>query len=254
MICSEKQVAKIPADRSIIMILESFVKNYTLKILENHFKKRRSVIPVLGRREQNIDYNEIYNDINLAKEAMDGLRVYFNFIIKDFLLYTEEKEHFEKIMSEDFKITFSTHCKERARLDVSFRERKKIIDKMDEEGNEKGNLSSSSSISDPHEVPTATKFSSRLNPGLTSEANRLIEETLNWEMIPRLNSPHKEPAMIFGIYHLLRIFVKLPEFLTVSLINEQKMSILLKYLDSLIEFIEVEELGVRKPESYYIDA
>lgn len=41
------------------------------------------------------------NGIDLCKEVADGLRVYFNFILKDFLLYPEEKEEMEKWLTEE---------------------------------------------------------------------------------------------------------------------------------------------------------
>lgn len=75
-----------------------------------------------------------------------------------------------------------------------------------------------------------------LNAGLSPVARKIIEETFSWRMIPSNADP--EPSMIFGIYHLTRLVVKLPEFLSATPMNEEKLSMLLKYLDAFVEFLE----------------
>lgn len=75
-----------------------------------------------------------------------------------------------------------------------------------------------------------------LNAGISPIAKKIIEETFSWRMIPPDAEP--EPSMIFGIYHLTRLVVKLPEFLSATPMNEEKLTMLLKYLDAFVEFLE----------------
>lgn len=45
--------------------------------------------------------------INLRKEVADGLRIYFDFVLKDYLLYKQEKEQASVLLSPDFLKNFT---------------------------------------------------------------------------------------------------------------------------------------------------
>lgn len=81
-----------------------------------------------------------------------------------------------------------------------------------------------------------TKSGIPLNISVTPIARKIIEEVFSWKMIPITADP--EPSMIFGINHLTRLVVKLPEFLSATPISEEKLMTLLKFLDSFVEYLE----------------
>jgi male-specific lethal 3 len=45
--------------------------------------------------------------IELCKEVADGLRIYFDFTLKDHLLYNEEKDQYKHVTSDSFRETFT---------------------------------------------------------------------------------------------------------------------------------------------------
>lgn len=297
MICKEELTSKIPSDRPVVSILENFVKCYALRAVttatpKQELPKRRNSIINLTRKDQQrtktsaIDYDEIINDINLCKETADGIRIYFNFIIKDFLLYPVEKKDFLGIMSEaslkhanlnpevfrleDFFQMPSSRVEENPAIELSemsitankcpLRLRSCSLKVEDDDRNEKENLSSMASTSScdsitPQEILRKGFYSKSWFPlnsaSILPETQKILEDVFSWEMIPKNYIIDKavEPAMIFGIYHLIRLIIKLPEFLTSSLINEQKMPILLKFLDDLVEFLE-ENVELYGPQNY----
>ncbi|CAG9809408.1 unnamed protein product [Chironomus riparius] len=294
-VTKEKNYAKLPAKLPILAILENFVKSYAIKVVtapqqEQVKPKRRSSILGIIKKEhkvKSIDYEAISNNIDLCKEVADGLRVYFNFILKDFLLYTEEKEEYERIMSEENLKDFQYDPGEPLMLDnffsksepfvpipenqqqpetpenltpslasekrISTRLRSHSLKTDDDEKPE--NLSSMASTSSNDSLPIMelhrkgifSKEWKPLNSGLTSAAYKIIEEVFNWRMVGDDSNP--EPSMIFGIYHLSRLVVKLPEFLSATPMNEEKMALLLKYLDAFVEFLE-ENPEIYGPENY----
>ena len=277
-----KIAPKLPATLPIVTILESFVKSYAIKVLtgpkieQPKPKKRRSSI-LTGKKEPkvpSIDHDALSNSIDLCKEVADGLRVYFNFILRDFLLYPEEKEEMEKLMSEEKLKDFDFDAGEQLKVNdfyskteppetptaelstipentegstssnadkTPLRLRSHSFKTEDEEKPE--NMSSlASTSSGDSEIPDFQRkgiFSKSwfpLNAGLSSVAKKIIDETFAWRMIPSNAEP--EPSMIFGIYHLTRLVVKLPEFLSATPMNEEKLTMLLKYLDLFVEFLE----------------
>lgn len=227
------------------------------------------------------------NGVDLCKEVADGIRVYFNFILKDFLLYPEEKEDFEKMMSEeqlkDFKfdageqLALSSFFSKQEPPEVPTVELSSIPENAEgstssnpdkrpsrlrshsvktEEDEKPENLSSlASTSSNDSAMPEFQKkgiFSKcwfPLNAGISPIARKIIEETFNWRMIPSNAEP--EPSMIFGIYHLTRLVVKLPEFLSATPMNEEKLTMLLKYLDFFVEFL-AENPEIYGPQNFNI--
>jgi male-specific lethal 3 len=277
MTCDDKIQAIIPSPLPVVTILESFVKSYALKVVtsvtpKQEQPKRRSSI-IFGRNREvpkapQIDFDEIENDINLCKETADGLRVYFNFILKDFLLYPEERENFEKIMSEGKFKNSLIELKKVFSLDdfVSKQERLQVKDEQEnsdqaekrssrlrshsskvEEDEKLENLSSMASTSSCDSMTTSETFVKKgifsgswypIKSTLSTTGRKILEDVFSWEMIPPKSEGDAEASMVFGIYHLLRLVVKLPEFLTSTLMNEQKMKLLLKFLDDFVEFLE----------------
>ncbi|KAG5668703.1 hypothetical protein PVAND_016632 [Polypedilum vanderplanki] len=264
MVTKEKIYTKLPTNCCIISILEDFVRTYALKVLtkpqQEPTKPRK--ISILNRSEPKmkpIDYDAIINDINLCKEIADGLRVYFNFILNDFLLYPEEKDEIERAMEEEkiknfkfvpaprptlneflsqIKIEPITETKRISRL------RSHSLKTDDDEKVENMSSMASTSSNDSFMPEKRTNFTTNLNP----MAMKIMEDVLNWHLIDADANGATEPSMIFGIHHLSRLIVKLPEFLSATPMSEEKITELLKYLDAFVEFMEEnsEKFGSQK--------
>lgn len=291
MVTKDKIPAKLPAPLPIVTILENFVKSHAIKVFTGPQaelpkpKRRRSSL--VGKKEpkvKQIDYETLANGIDLCKEVADGLRVYFNFILKDFLLYPEEKEEMEKLMSmEVFKFdpgeqlalgnffskqeppktptaelfTIAENAEGSTSSNPDKRPSRLRSHSVKTEEDEKPeNMSSlDSTSSGDSAVPEFQKkgiFSKSwfpLNAGISPIARKIIEETFSWRMIPLNAEP--EPSMIYGIYHLTRLVVKLPEFLSATPMSEEKLTMLLKYLDSFVEFLE-ENPEIYGPQNFLI--
>lgn len=214
----------------------------------------------------------------MCKEVADGLRIYFNFILKDFLLYPEEKESFDKITSDEEMMNLKFKLNDNPTIEkfICKPDIKKVsnvasLDPVEtpampprlrshssktEDEEKPENLSSMASTSSgefssaPLDAQRKGFFSKSWHPlssGINPVARRIIEETFKWHMIPLNASP--EPSMIFGAYHLTRLIVKLPEFLSATPMNEEKLTILLKFLDEFLEFLE-ENPEIYGPQNY----
>ena len=81
----------MPAQPTVVRILESWVLHYTTTQLTN--------IPDKPQRNNKIQntLSTIVNSINICREMADSLRTYFDFILDDLLLYNEEKEQYSTL-------------------------------------------------------------------------------------------------------------------------------------------------------------
>ncbi|XP_031618868.1 male-specific lethal 3 homolog [Contarinia nasturtii] len=123
MINQHKKLLNLPAKISVIAILENFVKYHSIKAIcapngNEGGPRRRNSAAKTEKREK--DYDKLKASINLRKETADGLRIYFNFLIKDYLLYKPEREQAAMLLSDEYLNNFTYVGSEKISLDAVF--------------------------------------------------------------------------------------------------------------------------------------
>ncbi|XP_001601672.2 male-specific lethal 3 homolog isoform X1 [Nasonia vitripennis] len=88
LINNKNKLAVLPAQPTVISILESWVQHYTTTHLANIPDK-----PQRNNKVQN-SLEKTISDINICREIADGIRIYFDFTLSDLLLYKHEKEQY----------------------------------------------------------------------------------------------------------------------------------------------------------------
>jgi male-specific lethal 3 len=267
-ITKEKMLVKLPAAVSAVTILENFVKYYAIQQItgpQETPKPKRRLSSILARKPEAklFDIKQIANNIELCKEVADGLRIYLNFILKDFLLYAEERQQVEEILSPENlkkfvftpdKVTLdilpnkedASGDQEDSKSDANRRLRSHSIRNDDSENTiffdfRQENLSSMASTSSNESISLASQKTNKLllKGSIPPVAKKLFDEVLAWKIIPA-DAP-VEPSMLFGLVHLTRLVIKLPEFLSATPISEEKLILLLKYLNHFCCFLENHE-------------
>lgn len=71
----------------------------------------------------NIKFNCIFSfclksSIDLRKEVADGLRIYFDFLLRDYLLYSQERNQADALLSDENMTNFTYIASERQSLDA----------------------------------------------------------------------------------------------------------------------------------------
>ncbi|XP_057686140.1 male-specific lethal 3 homolog [Corythoichthys intestinalis] len=92
--------------------------------------------------------------------------------------------------------------------------------------------------------------------GLESRRNNELNEVLSWKLTPDnypLNDQPPPPSYLYGVQHLLRLFVKLPEILGKMQIPERNLRALVKHLELFLRFL-AEFHDDFFPESAYVSA
>lgn len=131
MITKMEKLVNLPAQIPVVTILETFVKHISIKALscptpvhalrkrnnKNKGDKREKDYQKLVNRfafplfiqinAQNVIVSDFPFSINLRKEVADGLRLYFDFTLKDHLLYSNEMEQANTLLSEDYLTNFT---------------------------------------------------------------------------------------------------------------------------------------------------
>uniref|UniRef100_A0A336LLN2 Protein male-specific lethal-3 n=1 Tax=Culicoides sonorensis TaxID=179676 RepID=A0A336LLN2_CULSO len=285
LITKENKLVNLPAKVPVIAILENYVRQYALKQVcgispdPTKSKRRNSQAKFENRREKEIE--RMKKNIELAKEVADGLRIYFDFTLKNYLLYEQEKKqaevilspgnlkHFSYIASDNLvpsNITvtpdtrqtlktpnkieqdFQYHRDSDQHVCLSDRRLRSYHEPDAEPINRQETISSLASTSSECSIPHTNSMSSTIDIfrsalpmhiGITKQAKEMLDETFAWKLLP--SDAPGAPCMIYGAIHLTRLLIKLPEFLNSSTLNDEKIKTLLKYLDSMAEYLESHE-------------
>lgn len=71
------------------------------------------------------------------------------------------------------------------------------------------------------------------NIAVPARTRELLQNVLSWQILPP-DAP-AEPSMIYGAVHLSRLIVKLPEFLNATQMSDEKLKVLVPFLNSFIQ-------------------
>lgn len=71
------------------------------------------------------------------------------------------------------------------------------------------------------------------NIAVPARTRELLQNVLSWQILPP-DAP-AEPSMIYGSVHLSRLIVKLPEFLNATQMSDEKLKVLVPFLNSFIQ-------------------
>lgn len=120
LVTQQKRVLALPAAMPAITILENWVKHYSIKACtcpgQVEAPRRRSSSAKAEKREK--DYEKLMRSIALRKEVADGLRIYLNYTVRDYLLYAPERVQAAYYLSDEYRKATRYVAPERQTLDM----------------------------------------------------------------------------------------------------------------------------------------
>ncbi|PNF27680.1 hypothetical protein B7P43_G14592 [Cryptotermes secundus] len=106
LIIKKNKVLKLPADPNVVTILEGYVKNCAVNQLCGIGEKpQRRYRYHHYQNNKSRDLERACRSLNICKEVVDGVRIYFDFTLSDLLLYNQEREQFEQLRNQQAEPT-----------------------------------------------------------------------------------------------------------------------------------------------------
>ena len=243
-ICGQSRHTKIPAELPISTILENFVRHYAIKQIcgnnQEQCKQRRRSSQTKSEPKTK-DYEHMKACIELSKEVADGLRLYFDFTVKDYLLYEQEVEYMGYFLSPEYlnevryiptpsisldmlrvkndtvdtpenatdnlDLSAGTSAKAKLRLRSQRKEEDEIIldfgaIKHDDLG---GSIENGSENSE-NSISSSLKILKATFPsniGISKTTKEILNDAFTWKILPA--NAAGTPSMIFGANYLARL-------------------------------------------------
>lgn len=259
MVCKLGSQHALPARMPIVTILENFVKQRAVELaigIKQDSSRGRVTTSRNARMER--EYDRVMSNVCMLKEVVDGLRIYFEFLLENHLLYKEEIDYAFNYLTDDNLKNCSTILNNsydfinpscdtdlislEATLNCTNGENGHILEGVEYERQLQKCLKYIVDNSGKNNMAIA--YDERNSPyklayKLPIEMKGFLSETFAWRLLSAESQPEK--SMVFGAPHLSRLLVKLPECLNVSPISNEKLEDLLKHLNSFINYLENHE-------------
>ncbi|XP_060517612.1 male-specific lethal 3 homolog isoform X2 [Cylas formicarius] len=265
------KLLKLPAEPNIVTILETYYKHYATSQICGLNEKPSSRYKYYSHNQNcRPKHEDVQRNLAICREVMDGLRLYFDFTVNDLLLYGIERGQIQTAMAVS-QLVESTEVKMEVKSEINSSSGTRVSSATASSLNGNSGFrmnsrrrtlrSSTSTKVEPHnngssvlseDGTNAAKPSSSAG-STNSDTSGPLARALSWKLLPDYvyNQQPPPPCLVYGATHLLRLFVKLPELLAASSIPENKMKILLRHFDSIIDHLteHKEWFG----EKFYVD-
>ncbi|GJQ86239.1 putative MRG protein [Trypoxylus dichotomus] len=237
----QNKLHKLPADPHIITILELYWKHYALNQICCLNEK-----PAKYRAYNNFPKNrpeDVQRNLNICKEVLDGIRIYFDFTLEDLLLYKSERGQVQ-VTQAKFP-SFTSFMKEGNSSSLETEEYSSLpMAEMDELYNNDASEGAHSLMraktqrrklrSNRGAEGTLNGHSSDNSEPRSHQSNNTVSENRipQWKALPEhvyhQNPP--PPALVYGATHLTRLFDKHCKYTSANL--TAYISSLLSYKDT----------------------
>ncbi|KAJ8920482.1 hypothetical protein NQ315_005351 [Exocentrus adspersus] len=256
LIKDKNKLLKLPAEPNVVTILETYYRHYaTNQICGLTEKSNTRYRPPPVNNQVKPKPEDIQKSLTVCREVMDGLRIYFDFTLNDLLLYNSEKGQFKTGQAVFLPPTADVKNEVKSEDDYSHSNSNLNNGHFNQNGNDtnsdnnpvnsrrrtlRSNRSESQSngnVSPPNGNSTASAKPGSSVGSSNSDITGPMAKTLSWRLLPEHvhSQQPPPPCLVYGATHLTRLFVKLPELLMATNITEDKLKVLLRNIDLLIE-------------------
>ncbi|KAF5279553.1 hypothetical protein FQR65_LT03375 [Abscondita terminalis] len=245
---NRNKLMKLPADPNVVTILEMYWKHYATTLFCGLSDKPHT----RHRTPSKIRSEDIQKNLNICKEMLDGLRVYFDFTINDLLLYKKEQNQVQtnlaKFPSSNSMVKQETNIKpEIEDLEYAHLPNVEAEDDIYNNHIENNHYNSNGRVlkrrrglrsarnlealtnGTSHE-PTSNSKPNHSNHNKSSDnSSTSMAKFLSWKILPEhvYNQQPLPPSLVYGATHLLRLFEGAVSLICVNLQEKSDVTQLL---------------------------
>nr|XP_022910447.1 male-specific lethal 3 homolog [Onthophagus taurus] len=243
---SRNKLQRLPATPNVVTILESYWKQYVsnqFNCLNEKTTKYRAYT-----HSPKITIEEVQRNLNLCREVLDGIRIYFDFTLHDLLLYRCEKDMVQTSQVKFTPLKMSMKDENHSKTDLNDHEETNSPRNEDEELFSNDNISfrmrtrrnlrsnrSGDATNGNGESSSSKEASLNNNNNMSGEMMKIPV----WKALPEhvYSQCPPPPSLVFGVVHLTRLFVKLPDLLNNTCMSDQKMKALVGRFEHFLDFL-----------------
>jgi len=242
-------LVQLPCQPNVVTLLENYLKY----LARNYFIDNKA--PKKGRQPEVIDKHQLEKRYQICVEVLDGLRICFNtFLFRKLLVNEDEQAQYY----EALKITLKPPVNNIPLQNGELLEQDNVKNGEEVE-NQVNDNKNCTRVKRENTRSTASQYASSQKTcsdcSLTkSQCSKIVQDMFEkvrdeyvskadtWKAVPdsAYDDETKQPAIIYGVYHLLRLLENLPKILAYTEVEGEKLSIVYSYSNGLLKYLSTQ--------------
>ncbi|CAH1724149.1 male-specific lethal 3 homolog [Aphis gossypii] len=235
-------LVQLPCQPNVVTLLESYLK-YLAKnnFIDNKATKKK-------RQPEVLDKKQLEKRYIICVEVLDGLRICFNtFLFRKLLVNEDEQAQYYEALKMTLQPPVNNIVSQNVEQDYDNVQNGEEMDSHENKNNVKVTRSSTSQYASSQKTCsdcslTKSQCSKIVNDMFEKARDEYVSKADSWKAVPdsAYDEEIKQPAIIYGVYHLLRLLENLPKILAKTDVEGEKLSIVYSYSNGLLEYLSTQ--------------
>lgn len=236
-------LVQIPCQPNVVTLLESYLKYLARNnFSDNKATKRKSQPEVFDKKQLERRYI-------ISIEYLDGLRICFNnFMFEKLIVNEDEKAQYYEALKMTLRPPVNNIISQNGEQDYNNVQNGEEMDSHEDKNNVKVTRSSASQYANSQKTCsdcslTKSQCSKIVKDMFEKVRDEYVSKADSWKAVPdsAYDEEKKQPAILYGVYHLLRHLEKLPKILACTEVEGEKLSIIYSYSNGLLQYLSTQK-------------
>ncbi|XP_015365006.1 PREDICTED: male-specific lethal 3 homolog [Diuraphis noxia] len=239
-------LVQLPCQPNVVTLLESYLRY----LARNNFSDNKATKK--KRQPEVLDKRQLEKRYIICVEVLDGLRICFNtFLFRKLLVNEDEQAQYYEALKVTIQPpvnnTISQNCEQNHDNEPNDEELESHENKNNVKVKRENTRSSTSQYASSQQTCsdcslTKSQCSKIVKDTFEKARDEYVSKADSWKAVPdsAYDEEIKQPAVVYGVYHLLRLLEKLPKILANTEVDGEKLSIVYSYSNGLLKYLSTQ--------------
>eukprot|EP00102_Acyrthosiphon_pisum_P024357 XP_016661567.1 PREDICTED: male-specific lethal 3 homolog [Acyrthosiphon pisum] len=237
----KNKLIQLPCQPNVVTLFENYIRYLARKnFSDNKTTKRESQPEVLNKEQLEIRYT-------LCVETLDGVRICFNtFLFEMLLVNKDEQAQYHEALKMTLQPPQNNIISQNGEQDYDNVPNYEELESNDNKNNVKakrGNTHKPTSQYASSDISlTKSHCSKTVKDTFEKACDEYVLKADSWKAVPdsTYDEEIKQPAVVYGVYHLLRLLENLPKILARTKIDDERLSVVYSYCNGLLKYLSTQ--------------
>ncbi|XP_050429645.1 male-specific lethal 3 homolog isoform X2 [Adelges cooleyi] len=243
----KNMLIQLPCQPNVVTLLEDYLKYLARNYFSDNKTKKKN------RQQEVLTKQQIEKRYQICIEVLDGLRICFNtFLFKQLLVNEDEQAQYYEALKMNIQAPVKnnnlsetngerTECDHTSNggIENHVQENKNHLRARRENTRSSTSQYASSQKTCSDCSLTKSQCSKIVQDMFEKVRDEYVSKAESWKAVPdsAYDEDIKQPAIVYGAYHLLRLLENLPKILAYTEVDGEKLSTVYSYTNGLLNYL-----------------
>ncbi|XP_025415607.1 male-specific lethal 3 homolog [Sipha flava] len=241
-------LVKLPCQPNVVTLLENYLKH----LARNNFTDNKVTTKKI-RQPEVLDKQQLEKRYKICVEVLDGLRICFNtYLFRRLLVNEDEQAQYYEALKCAVQPPVNSSSQNGEQEHFNIPNGEELENNVHENKNcVKGKRDKTSSSNSQYAQSQKTCSDCSLTKSQCSKIvqdmfekvrDEYVSKADTWKAVPdsAYDEEIKQPAIIYGVYHLLRLLENLPKILAYTEVEGEKLTVIYSYSNGLLNYLSTQ--------------